>query len=135
MLPIVSYIRYIMKHKYNRDMFIENGDLRKKSTIQISEDLRNALKDLGKKGESYENVLRRLIHNKDRRHGHLYNIEELKKIDAELIDETLENFNYNLQDLEAELDLHNEEIHTEEIRSILKGMEYLCDDIDDLKEN
>ena len=124
-----------MKHKYNRDMFIENGDLRKKSTIQISEDLRNALKDLGKKGESYENVLWKLVHNKDRRHGDVYNIEELKKIDAELIDETLENFNYNLQDLEAELDLHNEEIHTEEIRSILKGMEYLCDDIDDLKEN
>jgi hypothetical protein len=115
-------------------MFTENEDLGKKSTIQISEDLRNALKDLGKKGESYENVLWGLVHNKDRRHGHLYNIEELKKIDEELIDETLENFNYNLQDLEAELDLHNEEIHTEEIRSILKGMEYLCDDIDDLKE-
>ena len=124
-----------MKHKYNRDMFIENEDLGKKSTIQISEDLRNTLKGLGKKGESYENVLWRLVHNKDRRHGDLYNIEELKKIDEELIDETLENFNYNLQDLETELDLHNEEIHTEEIRSILKGMEYLCDDIDDLKEN
>ena len=124
-----------MKHKYNRDMFIENEDLRKKSTIQISEDLRNALKDLGKKGESYENVLWRLVHNKDRRHGDLYNIEELKKIDKELIDETSENFNYNLQDLEAQLDLPNKEIHTEEIRSILKGMEYLCDDIDNLKEN
>ena len=123
-----------MKHKYNRDMFIENEDLRKKSTIQISEDLRNALKNLCKKGESYENVLWRLVHNKDRRHGDLYNIEELKKIDKELIDETLENFNYNLQDL-TELELHNEEIHTEEIRSILKGMEYLCDDIDYLKEN
>ena len=116
-------------------MFIENEDLRKKSTIQISEDLRNALKDLGKKEESYENVLWRLVHNKDRRHGDLYNIEELKKIDKELIDETLENFNYNLQDLEAELDLPDEEIDTEEIRSILKAMEYLCDDIDDLKEN
>jgi hypothetical protein len=34
-----------MKHKYNRDMFIENEDLKKKSTIQISEDLPNALKD------------------------------------------------------------------------------------------
>ena len=124
-----------MKHKYNRDMFIENKDLGKKSTIQISEDLRNALKDLGKKGESYENVLWRLVHNKDRRHGDVYNIEELKKIDEELIDETLESFNDNLQDLETELDIHNEEINTEEIRSILKGMEYLCDDIDDLKEN
>ena len=124
-----------MKHKYNRDMCLENKDLGKKSTIQISEDLRNALKDLGKKGESYENVLWTLVHNKDRRHGDVYNIEELKKIDEELIDETLENFNDNLQDLEAELDLDNEEIDTEEIRSILKGMEYLCDDIDDLKEN
>ena len=123
-----------MKHNYNRDMLIENKDLGKKSTIQISEDLRNALKDLGKKGESYENVLWGLVHNKDRRHGDLYNIE-VKKIDEELIDETLENFNCNLQDLESELDLHNEEIHTEERRSILKAMEYLCDDIDDLKEN
>ena len=43
-----------MKHKYNRDMFIENEDLGKKSTIQISEDLHNALKDLGKKGDSYK---------------------------------------------------------------------------------
>ena len=124
-----------MKHKYNRDMFLENEDLGKKSTIQISEDLRNALKDLGKKGESYENVLWKLVHNKDRRHGDLYNIEELKKIDKELIDDTLESFNINLQDLEAELDLPDEEIDTEEIRSILKAMEYLCDDIDDLKEN
>ena len=124
-----------MKHNYNRDMLIENKDLEKKSTIQISEDLRNALKDLGKKGESYENVLWKLVQNKDRRHGDVYNIEELKKIDEELIDEILDYFNRNLQDLEAELDLPNEEIDTEEIRSILKGMEYLCDDIDDLKEN
>jgi len=124
-----------MKHKYNRDMFIENEDLGTKSTIQISEDLRNALKDLVKKGESYENVLWRLVHNKDRRHGDVYNIEELKKIDEELIDETLEHFNCNLQDLEAELDINNEEIDTEEIRSILKGIEYVCDDIDDLKKN
>ena len=52
-------------------MCIENEDLGKKSTIQISEELDNALKDLGKRGESYENVLWRLIHNnnKDRRHG------------------------------------------------------------------
>ena len=70
-------------------MLIDNKDLEKKSTIQISEDL-NALKDLGKKGESYENVLWKLVHNKDRRHGDLYNIEELKKIDKELIDETSE---------------------------------------------
>ena len=115
-------------------MLIENKDLVKKSTIQISEELRNALKDLGNKGESYEDVLLKLVHNKDRRHGDLYNIEELKKIDKELIDETLEYFNCNLQELEAELDLPNEEIHTEEIRSILKGMEYLCDDIDDLNK-
>jgi hypothetical protein len=103
------------------------------------------LKDLGKKKEeSYENVLWRLVHNKDRRHGHLHNIEELKKIDKELIDETLQYFSDNLQDLEAELYIYNEEnnteeinteINTEEIRSILKGIEYLCDDIDDLKEN
>ena len=114
-------------------MFIENEDLGKKSTIQISKDLRNALKDLGEKGESYEDVLWKLVHNKDRRHGDVYNIEELEKIDKELIDHSLECFTVNLQDLEAELDIPNEEIDTEEIRSILKGMEYLCDDIDDLK--
>jgi hypothetical protein len=93
------------------------------------------LKDLGKKGESYEDVLWKLVHNKDRRHGDLYNIEELKKIDEELIDETLEYFNCNLQDLEAKLDINNDKINTEEIRSILKGIEYLCDDIDDLKQD
>jgi predicted CopG family antitoxin len=108
-------------------------DLKKKSTIQISEDLRKVLNNLGEKGESYGDVLWKLVHNKDRRHGDLYNIEELRKIDEELIDETLEKFNINLQDLDAELDINNEEINTEEIRSILKGMEYLCDDIDDLK--
>jgi predicted CopG family antitoxin len=123
-----------MKHNYNRDMLIENKDLGKKSTIQISEDLRNALKNLGKKGESYENVLWTLVHNKARRHGDVYNIEELKKMDEELIHETLQYFSDNIQDLETEL-IDNEEINTEEIRSILKGMEYLCDDIDDLKEN
>ena len=113
-------------------MFIENKDLEKRLTIQISEDLRNALKDLGKKGESYEDVLWKLVHNKDRRHGDLYNIEELEKIDKDLIDHTLESFNINLQNLEAELDINNNKINTEEIRSILKGIEYLCDDIDDL---
>ena len=138
---LCSSIIFIRKHKYNRDMVIENEDLGKKSTIQISEDLRNTLKDLGTKGESYENVLWRLVHNKDRRHGDVYNIEELKKIDEELIHETLQYFSDNLQDLEAELYIYNEEINseeinteinTEEIRSILKGMEYLCDDMDDL---
>jgi hypothetical protein len=115
-------------------MLTENKDLEKRSTIQISEDLRNTLKDLGNKGESYENVLWKLVHNKDKRHGDLYNIEELKKIDEELIDETSERFNINLQDLEAELDINNEDINTEEIRSILKGIEYLCDNIDDLQQ-
>ena len=106
---LYNSIIFIRKHKYNRDMFNENEDLEKKSTIQISEDLRNALKDLGKKGESYEDVLWRLVHTKNRRHGDVYNIEELKKIDEELIDETLENFNCNLQDLEAELDIEDNE--------------------------
>ena len=140
---LYNYIIFIRKYKYNKDMFIENEDLGKKSTIQISEDLRNTLKDLGTKGESYENVLWRLVHNKDRRHGDVYNIEELKKIDEEFIDETLERFNYNLQDLQAELYIYNEEINseeirkeinTEEIRSILKAIEYLCDYIDDLRK-
>jgi hypothetical protein len=36
-----------------------------------------------------------------------------------------------LQELIGELDIDNEEINTEEIRSILKAMEYLCDDLDD----
>jgi hypothetical protein len=115
-------------------MFKENKDLEKKSTIQISKDLRNSLKDLGNKGESYEEVLWKLLHNKDGRDGGVYNIEELRKIDEELIDHSLESFNMNLQDLEGELDINNEKIDTEEIRSILKGMEYLCDYIDDLKQ-
>lgn len=43
-------------------MLIQNKDLEKRSTIQVSEDLRNALKDLGKKGESYEDVIWKLVH-------------------------------------------------------------------------
>lgn len=43
-------------------MLIETEELEKKSTIAISEDLRNALKDLGKKGESYEDVIWKLVH-------------------------------------------------------------------------
>jgi len=35
--------------------------LEKRSSIQVSEELRNALKDLGKKGESYEDIIWRLI--------------------------------------------------------------------------
>ena len=61
---LLRHITYIMKHKYNRDMLIENKDLKKKSTIQISEDLRNVLNDLGEKGESYEDVLWKLVHNR-----------------------------------------------------------------------
>ncbi len=36
-------------------------DIMKRSTIQVTEELRNALKELGKKGESYEDILWRLI--------------------------------------------------------------------------
>jgi hypothetical protein len=32
-----------------------------RTTIQVTEELRNALKELGKKGESYEDILWRLI--------------------------------------------------------------------------
>jgi hypothetical protein len=42
-------------------MIIQQQDLEKRSTIQVSEDLRNALKDLGKKGETYEDIIWRLI--------------------------------------------------------------------------
>jgi len=31
------------------------------TTIQISEELRNVLKDLGKKGESYDDIIWRLV--------------------------------------------------------------------------
>jgi hypothetical protein len=39
----------------------QQQELEKRSSIQVSEDLRNALKDLGKKGESYEDIIWRLI--------------------------------------------------------------------------
>ena len=42
-------------------MILQQTELEKRSTIQVSEELRNALKDLGKKGESYEDILWRLI--------------------------------------------------------------------------
>lgn len=41
----------------------------------------------------------------------------------EIIDQTLGNFDFQLQELQYELDTNNEEIDTEEIRSILKSME------------
>ena len=116
-------------------MLIENKDLGKESTIQISEDLCNVLRDLGVKGESYQDIIWRLV-TKRRRPGTLHNKKELKeKYDGEFdegIDEYLLNFQYKLQDLEQELDVDIEEIHTSEIRSILVGIEQICDELDDL---
>ena len=43
------------------DMIVQQQELEKRSSIQVSEELRNALKDLGKKGESYEDIIWRLI--------------------------------------------------------------------------
>jgi len=33
------------------------------TTIQISKETRNGLKDLGKKGETYDDIIKRLLHN------------------------------------------------------------------------
>ena len=49
-------------------MILEQEDLEKRSTIQVSEELRNALKGLGRKGESYEDILWRLIQFWDSSH-------------------------------------------------------------------
>ncbi len=69
--------------------------------------------------------------NKDsRRHGRIYNKKELRE-NFEDIDDILQNFEMLLQELIGELDIDKEEINTEEVRSILKAMEYLCDDLDD----
>jgi len=65
-----------------------------------------------------------------RRHGRIYNKKELRE-NFEDIDDILQNFDMLLQQLIGELDIDNEEINTEEVRSILKAMEYLCDDLDD----
>ena len=35
--------------------------MRKKTTIEISFELRDILKELGKKGETYEQIIRRLL--------------------------------------------------------------------------
>lgn len=35
--------------------------MEKMTTIQISQELRDILKDLGKKGESYDDIIRRLL--------------------------------------------------------------------------
>ena len=63
--------------------------------------------------------------SKDRRHGRLYNKEELRKNFKEIIDQTLGNFDFQLQELQYELDTNNEEIDTKKIRSILKSMEFI----------
>jgi len=70
---------------------------------------------------------------KDIRHGRRYNKEELKNY-KKITDQILGNFDFQLQELHYEIDTNNKEIHTEEIRSILKGIEQLCDDIDGLVE-
>ena len=49
-------------------MILQQEDLEKRSTIQVSEELRNALKGLGRKGESYEDILWRLIQFWDSSH-------------------------------------------------------------------
>ena len=85
---------------------------------------------MGAKGESHQDIIWRLVTQK-RRSGTLHNKKILWEKFEDITEETLEKFGYNLQDLEQELD-DNEEIDTEEIRSILKAMEYLCDDLDDL---
>jgi len=72
--------------------------------------------------------------SKDKRHGRRYNKEELRKNFKKITDQTLGNLDFQLQELQYELDANNEEIDTEEIRIILKGIEQLCDDIDDLVE-
>ena len=68
----------------------------------------------------------------ERRHGRVYNRKELTQNFRDIVEWTLESFEFNIQDLQTELDTDNKEINTEEIRSILKGMEFLCDELDDL---
>lgn len=73
----------------------------------------------------------------DRRHGSTYSIEELRNIDKDFVNEVLDLFNMNLQELEGEINIlenGKKDIDTEETRSILKGIEQLCDDIDNLVE-
>lgn len=70
---------------------------------------------------------------KEGRHGGCYNKNELRKNFKEIIDQILGNFDFQLQELQYELDTNNEEIDTEEIRGILKSIEYLCEDLDDLE--
>ena len=42
-------------------MILQNIMKKSSTTIQISEELRNVLKDLGKKGESYDDIIWRLV--------------------------------------------------------------------------
>ena len=111
-------------------MLIENEGSENKSTIQISEDLGNALKDLGQKGESYQDIIWRLA-TKKRRSGNTYNKKELME-KFEDMDEVFVLFDDNLQDLDGAIGTHEEEIDTEEIRSIMVAIEQLCDELDDL---
>ena len=37
---------------------------RKKTTIELSKETRDMLKDMGKKGETYDSIIRRLIETK-----------------------------------------------------------------------
>src|SRR5688572_6622219 len=115
-------------------MSSSNSNQANQKNIQVSEDLLNAVNDLSAKGESHQDIIWRLI-TKKRRSGTLHNKKELREKFKDTgwdMDEFFSNFDINLQSLEQALDVDDEEINTEEIRSILKGIESLCDDLDDL---
>ena len=118
-------------------MTIEIEDLEKKSTIQISDELRNRLKYLGRKGESYQDVIWRLI-DKDRRDGGCYKIGELRKLEEnDAVDWIIGPLHKNIQTLGECIDLEDEnsEIDTEDLRKLIReGIEPLIDDLDDFAE-
>jgi hypothetical protein len=115
-------------------MSIENEELalENRSSIQISKELRNELKRLGIKGESYEDVLWRLV-QKSKVPGGLWKRKDILKLkEGEWI---IDTFSGNMHDLDAELDIEqqdeNAEINTQEVRSILTGIRQLCDQLDE----
>ena len=84
--------------------------------IQVSEDLLNALNDSGAKGESHQDIIWRLITKReDKERFIIRNILRMKLKDLE--DEFFSNFDINLQSLEQALDIDDEVINTEEIKT------------------
>lgn len=64
---IITTITFIIYDKYNRCYMLGITVMEKEfTTIQISKELKDILKNLGKKGESYDTIIWRLVNKENK---------------------------------------------------------------------